>query len=348
MEEARANPAIPRARRDDFEYARFVAQLRVLELRLLTRNQLLRMVEAPDAETAFRLLAETEYGPAVAEASTVADYETALAAELSRVFRLLKANVPEPELVEVLGIAYDWQNLKTALKAALTGKPITAQNLVSAGNLSTESLLAVARGGSLTELPDPYRGPAIEAAGAFGSSGDPQEIDLRLDAARFPSIIGRAKRWRYGMFAKVAAATADLVNLRTLLRLRAGRATVDLLKRAFVPGGDIAEDRLAAVFLLEPEDAAQALAGYPLSDVYAAGVAAWRSSNSLAAFEKLIDDRLLRMTTEARYIALGPEPVIAYLMAKENEIKNLRIIFTGKINRLPENTIRERLRETYA
>ena len=54
------------------------------------------------------------------------------------------------------------------------------------------------------------------------------------------------------------------------------------------------------------------------------------------------------MTAPAKYIALGPEPVIAYLMAKETEIKNLRIIFTGKINRLPENTIRERLREAYA
>ena len=61
-----------------------------------------------------------------------------------------------------------------------------------------------------------------------------------------------------------------------------------------------------------------------------------------------MDDRLLHMTTGAHYVALSPDPVIAYLMAKETEIKNLRIIFTGKINRLPENTIRERLREAYA
>ena len=46
-------------------------------------------------------------------------------------------------------------------------------------------------------------------------------------------------------------------------------------------------------------------------------------------------------------MVLGPEPVIAYLLAKENEIKIIRIIMVGKINRLPTEEIRERLRDVY-
>ncbi len=339
---------IRRAFRDELEYAQFVAQLRVLETRLLTRNQLLRMVEAPDAETAFRLLAETEYGPAVALAGTAFNYEVALAAELSRVFALLASRAPEAELVEVLGISYDWQNLKTALKAVLTSKEIEERHLVAAGNLSREAVLAIARGGAMSTLPAPYREPALQAARAFGASGDPQEIDLILDAARFPSIIKRAQAWGYDLFSGIASTTADLVNLRTLLRLKALQASGEALERALVPGGQIPLPKLASAFALDPEEMVQALSGYPVSDVFAAGVNALRNTGSLALYEKLMDDRLLSMTAAARYIALGPEPVIAYLMAKETEIKNLRIVFTGKINRLPENTIRERLRETYA
>jgi len=44
---------------------------------------------------------------------------------------------------------------------------------------------------------------------------------------------------------------------------------------------------------------------------------------------------------------MGVEPVIAWLFYKEAEIRNVRLILTGKINGIPSNIIGERLR-TYA
>jgi V/A-type H+-transporting ATPase subunit C len=337
-----------RAPSDELEYTRFVSQLRVLETRLLTRSQLLRMVEAPDAEAAFRLLAETEYGPAVASAAGPADYEVALAAELSRVFDMLRRNAPDPGLVLVLGLAYDWQNLKTALKAALTGKPIEPRHLIAAGQITRELLTSTAHGDPVARLPEPFAGAALAAAKAYGATGDPQEIDLVLDAYRFTSISALARIAGYELVAKIAETTADLVNLRTLVRLRLLRAGAAALGRAFVPGGRIEKSRLTAVINMELEEMAAALGGSPGVDVFAAGVAAYRQTSSLAVLEKLMDDRVLSLVGAARYTAFGADPVIAYLLAKEAEIKNLRIIFTGKLNRLPENSIRERLRETYA
>ena len=49
----------------------------------------------------------------------------------------------------------------------------------------------------------------------------------------------------------------------------------------------------------------------------------------------------------ARLVTIGVEPLIAWLFAKETEIRNVRMIMTGKINNLPMDMIRERLRETY-
>jgi V/A-type H+-transporting ATPase subunit C len=40
-------------------------------------------------------------------------------------------------------------------------------------------------------------------------------------------------------------------------------------------------------------------------------------------------------------------PLAAYILARENEIKSVRILLSGKINDLPEDSIRERLREMY-
>jgi len=50
---------------------------------------------------------------------------------------------------------------------------------------------------------------------------------------------------------------------------------------------------------------------------------------------------------DAKYVSFGPEPVIAYIFAKENEIKLIRIIMVGKINGIDGEVIRERLRENY-
>ena len=38
---------------------------------------------------------------------------------------------------------------------------------------------------------------------------------------------------------------------------------------------------------------------------------------------------------------------LAYLLARQNEIKTVRIILTGKQNEFPDEAIRERIREMY-
>jgi len=50
----------------------------------------------------------------------------------------------------------------------------------------------------------------------------------------------------------------------------------------------------------------------------------------------------------AKRINFGPEPIIAYIIAKETEIKIIRIILAGKLNKVDSNIIRERLRDIYA
>ena len=39
--------------------------------------------------------------------------------------------------------------------------------------------------------------------------------------------------------------------------------------------------------------------------------------------------------------------MFAYVLARENEIKTVRIILSGKASKLPDEKIRERIREMY-
>ena len=53
------------------------------------------------------------------------------------------------------------------------------------------------------------------------------------------------------------------------------------------------------------------------------------------------------MCIRDRYNSFSVGPLVAYVLARENEIKTVRIIRTGKQNDFPDEAIRERIREMY-
>ena len=65
------------------------------------------------------------------------------------------------------------------------------------------------------------------------------------------------------------------------------------------------------------------------------------------AFERWCDNQVIRTIQPQKYNPFSVGPLVAYVLARENEIKTVRIILSGKQNGLPEESIRERVREMY-
>jgi V/A-type H+-transporting ATPase subunit C len=83
------------------------------------------------------------------------------------------------------------------------------------------------------------------------------------------------------------------------------------------------------------------------SKVVEEGISSYMKTKSLTKFEKLSDDFMFELAKKGKYVAFGIEPLVGYLMAKENEVKIIRMIMVGKINEIPNELIRERLRDVY-
>ena len=71
------------------------------------------------------------------------------------------------------------------------------------------------------------------------------------------------------------------------------------------------------------------------------------SDKSLTAVERSMDDAWMEEIRTARYVPYGAEVLVAYLLAYEAEVRNLRILLAGKEAELPTQIIRERIRESY-
>ena len=57
--------------------------------------------------------------------------------------------------------------------------------------------------------------------------------------------------------------------------------------------------------------------------------------------------RMLLIIKETKFIPIGLEVMVAFLAAHEYEVKNLRILLSGKEAGIPTATIRERIRDSY-
>ena len=68
-------------------------------------------------------------------------------------------------------------------------------------------------------------------------------------------------------------------------------------------------------------------------------------AESASAFERWCDNQIMETIRPQLYNSFSLGPLVAYVLARENEIKTVRIILTGKRSGLPEEFIRERARE---
>ena len=89
----------------------------------------------------------------------------------------------------------------------------------------------------------------------------------------------------------------------------------------------------------------EAITGYLIHTCY--GGAAEALCQSASAFERWCDNRLIEKIRPQKYETSTIDPIAAWLLARENEIKTVRILLSGKRNGLSDDAIRERLREMY-
>lgn len=328
------------------KYAYAVGRIRVLETRLLDKTKLDRMVEAPTVQDSLKVLGETDYSGAIAAMSSAHDYETILRDETSRIFALIRKISPEPHLTDVLSLQFDIHNLKILLKAHFleeAGNPY----LLPAGTIPPEKLQAMVEEEDFRDLPEEMQQTVKQIMEEFAVTRDPQIIDLYLDKVHYEIMISTAQKSRSRFLEGLFVRQIDLLNVKTFLRVKRMGRDRSFLRKALLPHGKISVDVFLNLLAEPVYQLAERLAMTEYAALISEGVKEWQSEGTLTRFEKLSDDYISEYLTRNRYNPFGLEPLIAYLFAKETEIKNIRMVMVGKINSLPVESIRERLRDVY-
>lgn len=314
------------------------------ENRMLNAERMERMLDAPTDDEAAKTLEECGYGDL--SGMSAKEVNAALEEHIAAVFTEVEGMVPEPELVQMFRLKYDFHNVKTLIKAQAAGTDGTAL-LSGRANVQPGVLQTAFVSGEYQDVPPELAETMQDAAGILARTSNPQLADFALDRAYFEQLRALAGAVNDGGFAaNYVRLQIDSANLRAVVRTHRMGKDVDFLRLALVPGGEIDPDRLLAA-----ADSSESLQGlYHMTWLSAAADAGAAAMNGggLTAFELLCDNALVDYVREAKRMRFGAAHVVAYLAAMENETTAARMILTGRLSGLAPDVIRERLRETYA
>ena len=230
----------------DTDYLFISTYLHSRERDLLTAARMERMIDAPTAEEAAKVLTEIGYGEF--DASSQRELGQALAQEQEKLFQDLYRFVPDKAVVDVFKVKYDYHNLKALLKARATGGD-AGRLLLDAGRVGAEDLRRAVTEGDYSGLPEALRQAAAEAGEVLSATGDPQLADFLLDRAYYAEMLSAAKATGSGFLVRYVQATIDASNLRSAVRTLRMKKGADLLKRVLVEGGTIRTDSVQAAAL---------------------------------------------------------------------------------------------------
>jgi V/A-type H+-transporting ATPase subunit C len=337
-----------------------MGRIRAVEGRMLGRAQLDRMIEAKTAGEAVRMLRESGYGspsgepdPAAGAAagSAGADsgggYERLLEEENGKLIRFLGEISPEPLLLGIFLRKNDYHNLKVLLKGELSGRP--DESLLSrAGLIPPQKLAECVRERSFRELPRAMADGAEDAIAAYQRAMDPQAIDVRLDRAAYAQMLAEARELGNQFLVGLVEIYIDIANIGAFMRVRAMKKDAGFLREALLGGGRLDRAVFERCLADSAESFVAALQASPYAQLCEEGLKAWQASGTATVFERLADDFVTAYAGTARLKPIGAELIVAYIVAKQAELKNARIVLVGKTNAIPGDTIRERLRQPCA
>ena len=319
----------------DNNYLFAVASVRAKENSLLSQSDLEQLINAESYKKALALLSEKGY-----EIAENGDYSAVLDSRLNEVWDNVHEAADKAEALRAFIVKNDFQNLKAILKAEVMDYEAEGY-LVKPSVIEPKMLFDLVSSRSFEQLPEFIGETAKEAFTQITKTGNAQLCDAFIDRKTLETIIAFSKDGGDEVLCEYANAFCLAADIKTAYRAIKTKKSSVFLNTAIADNALINRDAFIEAALSGEDDFFEYLSSSGFSEYKEALL------SSSSAFEKFCDDRQLSIVKKAKMTAFGLSPLAAYFVAKETEIKCLRIILSAKQSHISSEIIRERMRELY-
>ncbi len=322
------------------------ARIRAKEVGLVGRERLEELLSAKTLSEILQRLSEMGV-EVVTEVETQRFLrEETLLKILCTAYADVTAASPDDKALRLWLYPYDCNNVKAAIKCFF--RELDPRSMMfDFGTVDTDEIVRMVQNSDFSALSPLMRRGAAEAMSSYAKSRDPQKIDLLMDAACYADMQAAARESGVTFAEKLVRVKVDMTNILTtvrVMRMKSGELGRLLLRDALLVGGEIDTKDLVRWC----EDGEETLWERLYYSTYGKlAEAVGQTDRTLSAIERCADDCLMSYVREAKFASYGAEVMIGYLLAREYEVKNLRILLAGRELGLPTETIRERMRNGY-
>ncbi len=329
------------------DYAFSVAKIRALENKLVNHNQIERLVDASNASAFFEALSDTAYSQHFTDTSDVTNYQNVLDKELLISKKLLQRIAPDAQQLDWLWLKYDFLNIKLLLKRNLAGKELSKNQLLYLGKYNPEDLLSYIVKQNAGKLPKKVTELIDKVKENWEERKEPKEIDFMLDTAYFDFLKEELKIVDSKLIKELIKRKIDFYNLKVFIRLKKLEKNEEILKKLLISGGFAKPD----LFIKLQKEDIETLLSQPnlkdYKDIISAGLEYYDQTKSFLVFEKMLYEYFINRLRFTKYVAFGVEPLVAYWLAKDNEVNVLRIVMVGKLNNVEPKLIHQEMHKLY-
>lgn len=320
----------------DKKYTYAVARIRALELGLFSSATLEQLIACKTIESCLQFLTERGWG----DSETPLEIDAILTRETEKIWETIRELHVDMDVFHVLSYQKLFHNLKAAIKEVCTSE-VNAHIFFEDCEIGQEEMMRIVKERDYQSLPEEMREAAQEAYETLLHTRDGQLCDVIVDRAALEAIRKAGKASKEQIIREYAESTVAIADIKIAYRCAKTGKKPDFVRRALAPCDTLDMELLTRAAV----SGTAAVEEYLTQAGYEEAAEAMHESNS--AFERWCDNRMIQTIQPQKYNPFTIGPLVAYVLARENEIKTVRIILTCRQNQLPEQAIRERIREMY-
>ncbi|MFA5293303.1 MAG: V-type ATPase subunit [Phycisphaerae bacterium] len=324
---------------EDWRYIFATAQVKTLSEKLFDSAFFAEMANSNSFKDTVELLNGTDY--AMTESVSNEELEKLLCDRRRETKKLICQLLIDEKIIEFLQARSDFANMRLAIRRLVLEKPLgNPADYCDQGNIPVDQFELVFEQEDYTALPK-YLQEAVEA-GVLGyyKNKNVRDIDIAMDKVEAEFQIKNAAEAGSVFLVELMRMYADITNIRTMMRLK---FTEMQDRDVFMPGGYIDPARLSQMIDIGYDGLAQAFAATPYYQILEAGAGYMQSNNSFLKLEAAAEWHLTGYLKSADQITAGHQPIVAYLMRKEHEIRMVRMVLACKKAQMDPKVIHDRI-----
>ncbi len=319
------------------EYAYSLGRVRSLEIHILDISDYERMANS-DIKEIPKILVESDFSMEVNLLLNQNTLENTLNKHKMIIFGLMDELIPEERIKISFRMDYDFYNAKILLLEKIFDIKISEP--LPFGNINPDRLKYILTEEKYELLPDYLKDAVQEAIKVYYDKKEKRFIDFVFDKSYLDYICVNS----YPPFLQdYFRILADISNLSSLIRIKYMNEDLSLLNYILSEGGFIPLELLFSLSKKEISEIPNYMKRWIYFKPLDEGVKFLNEKNSFVKLENLFNKLVCEYLDTTKYISLGPEPVVAYILKKLIEIKNIRIVLIGKFYNVKNNEIIERI-----